>query len=256
MQKISVLLIVCLMSVAAQAGIGLIDDFADTGLSEYTLSVVHDGNVGDEVSFQSPSGALQVTTSLDPHIEQVLFLRNTDINGNTTSIGVGEVLLVDLSERSGLRNDIGIAVCNVVDPNDVVYDPEVGGYQSTREDYLAVYVQADNDNLKGIEVDGTNVGSTIYAGGSHASADVTNLYIRRDSMTQWTLGYVSGVEGWYDFYTGTVSNTNIGNAFGFFGDMRNIDTHGDLDNLRIVPEPATIALLGLGGLALLRRKRA
>jgi hypothetical protein len=30
---------------------------------------------------------------------------------------------------------------------------------------------------------------------------------------------------------------------------------GDFDNLTLVPEPATMSLLGLGGLAMLRRRR-
>lgn len=244
MKKISTFFILCLIGTVAQAGpLGLVDDFEDTDLSEYTLTVVLDQDTTRSLSFQSPSGAAQVTGAAG--VEQALFLRDD------YSIAVGEVLLVDLSEISGLRNDIGIAVCFSETPPGV---PD-GATGDTRQDYAAVYVQADNDNLKGIFVDGTSPGSTIYAGGSHASTDVTHLYIRRDSATDWALGYISGVEGWYDFATGSLANTDIGNAIGFFGDIRNVDTAGDLDNLSIVPEPATMVLLGIGSILALRRRK-
>jgi hypothetical protein len=249
MRKLSILLILSLIAGAAQAV--LVDNFSDTGLTEYTKTVVHDGDATKVSYFQSPSGALQCDADVNPNIEQLLLLRDD------YSVAVGQALICDISEVAGPRNDIGLAVCFSETPPELVYDTDVGGYQSSRQDYCAVYVQADNDNLKGIYVDGTNAGSTIYAGGSHGSADVTHLFIQRDSMTQWSLGYISGVQGVYIFATGTLANTDIGSAIGFFADMRSLDTAtsvGDLDNLSIVPEPATIALLGLGGL-LLRRKR-
>jgi hypothetical protein len=246
MKKLSILLILCLLSWAAQAV--LVDSFSDTSLAEYTKTVVHDGDASKVSYFQSPSGALQCKTDSNPNIEQILFLRDD------YSVGVGQTLMVDISERSGLRNDIGIAVCFSATPPEVDYDTGTGGYQSTRQDYCAVYVQADNDNLKGIYVNGTTAGSTIYADGSHASSDVTQLFITRDSLTQWSLGYISGAQGVHVFATGTLDNTDIGSAIGFFTDMRNIDTVGDMDNLRIVPEPATLALLGIG-LAFIRKRK-
>lgn len=53
-----------------------------------------------------------------------------------------------------------------------------------------------------------------------------------------------------------VANTAVGNAIGLYSDMREVNTFGTFDDLEIIPEPATIVLLGLGGLSLLRRKRA
>ena len=50
----------------------------------------------------------------------------------------------------------------------------------------------------------------------------------------------------------------IGNAIGFYTDVRANGTYGALDNLRIVqgvPEPASLGLLMLGGLGFLRRRR-
>ena len=46
-----------------------------------------------------------------------------------------------------------------------------------------------------------------------------------------------------------VTSTGPGNQYTIF------DKTGGLDNFILTPEPATIALLGLGGLALIRRKR-
>ncbi len=54
-------------------------------------------------------------------------------------------------------------------------------------------------------------------------------------------------EGWFDYATGWAQvfiAINAGSAGYLY-----------FDNLRLVPEPATIALLGLGGLALIRKRR-
>lgn len=250
MKKISAFLIVCLMGAAAQAGpLGLIDDFGDTSLAEYTLTLVLDQNPSADVSFQSPSGAIQVTKSAGTEAEQVLFLRDD------YTVGVGEALVADLAWGTTTRADIGIAVCNTATPNPLVYDAGVGGTQETREDYIAVYAQADNNNFKGVVVDGTSAGPTLWATmPADPKTNVIGMYIRRDTANDFALGFIDGT-GWNDFATGTITNTDIGNAVGFFGDVRSVTTYGDLDNLSIVPEPATMVLLGIGSILALRRRK-
>lgn len=68
----------------------------------------------------------------------------------------------------------------------------------------------------------------------------------------------SGVVAYFDIaYTGGIQTVTIANAMGFGGSadtgfMTPVFSQGVVE---IVPEPATIALLGLGALALLRRRK-
>jgi hypothetical protein len=217
----------CLVATAAQAAI--IDDFDDTSLTEYTLTLVLDQNPDQDISFQSPSGAIQVTKTAGEEAEQVVFLRDD------YSLDIGRSLVADLDWGSTTRADIGIMVAATATPTALVYDTTTGGTQETREDYIAVYAQADNTNLKGIFVDGTTAGDTIYAGGlpDDPKTNVVGLYIRREDANEFTLGFITSDSEYVDFTTGTITNTNIGNAVGIFGDMRSVTTYGDLDNLRI-----------------------
>jgi hypothetical protein len=92
------------------------------------------------------------------------------------------------------------------------------------------------------------------SGGGDTGVTITALLIERIATDQFTTGYVMGGTR-YDLVTRTVANTDIGLAIGLYTDMRAANTHGGLDDLQIIPEPATIALMALGGL-LLRRKHA
>jgi len=229
--KLAAMLILGIGTSAALAGpLALVDDFSDTDLSEYTQTLVLDQNATSDISFASPAGALQVTKSAGTEAEQVLLLRDD------FTLAVDEILRVDLNYMGTTRADIGIAVAATKTPTPLIYDGGVGGTQATREDYAAVYVEADANNLKGIYLNGTDVGQdTIFAGGfgTLANGDVVGLYIRRDSPNDFALGYTTAGGGDTDFATQSLTNTAIGNAIGFFGDVRSVTTFGDLDNLRI-----------------------
>lgn len=229
MKKGIVFILIGTIGLAAQAKIPslLIDDFEDIGLTEYIKTVVLDQNVGHTAVFQSPSGTLQLTGSANG-VEQLVLLRDD------YALDIGQILVIDLAWATVARNDIGIAVGATKTPNGIA--PTATG--DVRQDYIAVYVQADNTNLKGLYVNGTTPGSTIYAGGLPADPKihVTGLYIRRDSATDFALGFIVDGTTYTDFTTGTITNTNIGNAIGFFGDFRNVTTYGDLDNLRLESE--------------------
>ncbi|MBP8606394.1 MAG: immunoglobulin domain-containing protein [Phycisphaerae bacterium] len=205
----------------------LIDNFSDASLSEYTKTVILDQNAGHTAVFQSPAGTLQLTGGANG-VEQLLLLRDD------YSLGVNQMLTADLTWGQVARNDIGIAVAAVKNPAGLAD----GATGDVREDYIAVYVQADNTNLKGIFVNGKTAGSTIYAGGLPADPKnhVTGLYIRRNSLTEFTLGFIVDRTTYTDFATASIANTNIGKAVGFFGDFRNVAVFGDLDNLRIESE--------------------
>jgi hypothetical protein len=69
----------------------------------------------------------------------------------------------------------------------------------------------------------------------------------------WTFDYSAILPG--GSWTGTHMATSDGYLNIVFNLQSNVSGTYYFDNARFTPEPATIALLGLGGLALIRRKR-
>ena len=68
--------------------------------------------------------------------------------------------------------------------------------------------------------------------------------------------YVSDAGGIYDYDMASVTSSASGVVDIWFGDMGGTGGWMGVDQLTLVPEPATMALLGLGSLVMLRRKKA
>jgi PEP-CTERM motif len=244
---------------SAQAA-AFLDDFSTGDLSAYTLSVVNmNSTQTPAVSFVSNSGAIQVAKGTPgTNAEQVLFLRNN-------SLDVGETLRVDTSCVTNPNYaDFGIAVSYTVDP----VDRAAGLSQDVRTDEISLYMKSQTNNIGYVGFDSPtgilNMGSSSGAVSGMTAAQfaaVTGLYITRTSSTTFDLGYdTTLLSGDQLLKTFTVTNTAIGNAVGFYADLRATqDPYGNLDNLRVVPEPATavMALLGFLGMGLIwLRKRS
>ena len=82
-----------------------------------------------------------------------------------------------------------------------------------------------------------------------------SLFITKTS-TGFDLGYIEGGVSTtlYNLVTGTTV-TATGDAIGIYADTRGTSSNYIVNNLRIIPEPSTALLGGLGLLALLRRRR-
>lgn len=244
MKKISALLMVFLLSVAAQAVI--VDDFSDTGLAEYTLTVVNDGSTTRAVSFASPSGDLWVAKATDTGHEQVLFLRDD------YTLDVGELLIADVIQSgTGWDRDLGIAVGWTKTPPGV---PD-GGTGDVRTNYVEVSFRSNNQVMTYAR-DGT---TNLPSGQVFPSpiSIVEALYIERTGVRDFDLGYLTaGVKTSVKSYTITTDPV-LGAAIGFYADVRAAigQSPVGLDNLRIIPEPATMVLLGIGSVLALRRRK-
>ncbi len=81
----------------------------------------------------------------------------------------------------------------------------------------------------------------------------TNLAIDLDADAN-TIDYYYGGSLIYSSVAGVYAGTSIEQVV-LASDNYQFGEHGDFDNLVITPEPASLALLGLGGLAMLRRRR-
>ena len=242
MKKIGVLLIVCLMCAVAQAVV--VDDFSGD-LSAYTKTRLLDNGAAElNVSFTNASGDLRVLytspTGLN-QAEQVAFLRSD------CSLGIGEIVRVDTInlDTTGGHLELGLMVAATATPTEL-----------TRTNYVTM-------NLRNQTTDrlASQYASTAgYQNNTQIDKDfslVSGLYIKRiDADTFET--------GWYDLLgveniirTVDADSTTIGTVIGFYADMRSVTPgmHGAIDNLRIIPEPATLTLLGLGASLVLRRRK-
>jgi hypothetical protein len=235
----------------------LIDNFSDTSLAEYTQTTVLDNNTVRGVAFSSPAGLLQ-SANIDTTPEQMLMLRND------FAVGIGETLKVDaIVPQQAIFGDIGIAVASSATPGAVAGGASGDVRTAANYVFIAVREQGDltaaGDRVNGATFTAGNANSTQIANITHDQ--ISGLYISRLSADQFVAGWINNSNALNQVFAVTISGGNavgIGNAVGFYTDVRANGTYGSVDNFRIeagVPEPTSVALLAMSGLLARRRRR-
>ena len=233
----------------AQAAVGLVDNFSDLTLTEYTQTrVLDNGAATANVTFSASTGVLFASYAGTNAAEQVVLLRD-DI-----SLAVGETLTVDVSQAiTTSEMDFGIAVAATKTPTSIVN----GGDLDTRDtmQWASIYVRPNQNAVRSLSYNGT----TLDSGTGILTAvenTVAKLWIKRDTSTSFILGYTNTSA--VDFTSKTVTlSSSVGTAIGFYADLRaNGGNLGGLDNLTIIPEPSS-SMLGLlfGAGFIVRRRR-
>jgi hypothetical protein len=144
------------------------------------------------------------------------------------------------------------------------------GTADVRSNLVSVEVKPGSSEIGANFFDGhTTVNSTHNTTSSEGNTftSLTGLWISEPSAQTFSVGYiVAGTNFLYKTFAmnnGSAGDTSIGAAVGFYADLRptagtTLTSPALLDNLQIVPEPSTFALIGAGlgfGALLLRRKR-
>lgn len=251
MKKISLIFAACSMAVATQAQ--TVDDFSGS-LSAYTLTpVLYSGGTvpaTTTITFSDPSGALQATAANYSNIEQALFLRSD------FTLGINQRLRVDANWSPG-NQDFGLCVASTATPPAASTNPL--GNTRTSLSYGFIGLRSTTDHVVSSGFDGATGLSTVQVQPGGATI-TSSLFITRTSANAFDFGYNQGA-GDVVLRSFTFANSaNVGNAIGFYVDMRAAGTVGTMDNLRIeaVPEPGTLSFLvlgGLGSLLVIRRRK-
>ena len=242
MKKIGVLIMVCSLGLAVQAQ--LIDDFSSGNLNAYTATrILNNGNHSPVNSWGweiNGSGAVQLNTTNYIGIEQFALTR-TDY-----PLGVYYELTATFVAGYTGTQDIGLYVGAGTPTTDV------------RANYVNIYMR-NNGQLFSRGFNGT----TEFSLSGGGTPTVSSLFIARTATDVFELGWYQGTTR-NILATRTVSNGNlagIGNAIGFYADVRSAGIVGSMDDLTLtfIPEPGTMTLCGLGGflglVAWIRRRK-
>ena len=130
-----------------------------------------------------------------------------------------------------------------------------------RQNLLTMYLKDGSSGWGYIEFLGTTNMTTSgnYVTGQADYPNVIGLWIKHVALGEFTEGYTSSVLGDVQFRDVTGVTWDTGSPYiGLYADVRAVTTYGQLENLRVVPEPATavMALVGALGMGLIwLRKR-
>lgn len=231
MKKFCILLLLGMIG-AAQAV--LVDDFSGD-LSGWTSTVILDNqNPGTQntASWQITDGKLQLNTTWrdGSSVEQYAMIKSG------IRLEMGEELQADFS-HTGASQDIGLYVGGTIPSFNI------------RRDYIAVYAR-NTGELFSRGFDGT----TEYSQVGWIKPAYTKLFIARTGVNTFEVGYYDA-NGRNVMVTRTPTFANEADVIGIYADVRGIGVLGNVDNLRIVPEPATLTLLGLGGLLFVGKRK-
>jgi autotransporter-associated beta strand protein len=196
----------------------LIDNFSGS-LSAYTSTRILDANggVANTYAWQNTGGSLKVTTTVYDGIEQSALTR-TDF-----TLGVGQEIRADYLPDHLDSQDIGLYAG--------AGTPTAG----VRQDYVNIYMRNDG----GLYSRGFN-GTTELGLVSAGAVNPDQLFIARTAANTFQLGYYSGTSR-IVVVTRIMSSSSIGNAIGFYSDVRGLGTCGSLDNLwRLDPNHTNI----------------
>lgn len=250
MKKISTTLAACLLGAVAQAQ--LVDSFSGGSLGTYTLTRVLDNGVAEaNVTFSDTTGALVGSYAGTINQPEQLVLLRSDV-----SLGVGFRLLADvLFPVQTSQMDFGLAVSATATPTGVG-NPTPTDTRGTFN-WAGVYVRPSQNAVRAV----SSINGTVVTATGVLAADETaigQLFIERNSATDFTLGYYDTSATRFVSRTASFTATDVGTAIGFYADLRAAGgSLGSLDNLRItvIPEPSVFALAGIGALGLLWRCR-
>jgi len=205
----------------------IVDDFSSAGLGQYVSTVVLDNGISESnVTFSDSSGALVASYAGSfSQPEQVVLLRDD------VSLAIGETLSVEVSMGpTGQQMDFGLAIGTTAAPTVASV-----GNSDTRElfDWTSVSIRPSANNIRvNHSVDGNlNTSSGTISGTSEVV--VSALYIRRNSATEFTLGYTDTSLVDHEAEVVTFSTADAASAIGFYTDLRSSGSLGDFDNLQI-----------------------
>ena len=257
--KLILLSLICILAlgVTSAQAVSYFNDF-NNGASDLTGFITTDvlvqgANTPPPTQWIDQSGYITLNRTTGTFPEQQVFLTNSTLD-------IGETLRADVVVHTTTFNaDIGLCVGATQTPPAAVY---AGTNLDLRQNYFTMYLKDGSSGWGNVDFVGTTnvAGQNGFVTGQADYPNVTGLWVTHVSQGVFNIGYTSSVLGDVQFrqLTGVSWDTGANPVIGLYADVRSVTTYGQVDNLRVVPEPTTaiLAISGLIGMGLIwLRKR-